>query len=116
MLPGTHRLGLLESVMDTSTGYKLWTIPKEKMIEVLRASPPVVPVTGKAGTAVLFHCNVLHASGHNLSAEDRWHIYISCNASANAPAFGPQSRPDWVTSRNTGPLPMEADSAIVKAA
>lgn len=116
MLPGTHKLGLQESVMDTSTGYKLWVIPKEKMIEVMRASPPAVPVTGKAGTAVLFHCNVLHASGHNLSAEDRWHIYISCNASANAPAFGPTSRPDWVTSRNTAPLPIEDDAAIVKAA
>ncbi|MSP04021.1 MAG: hypothetical protein EXR05_01970 [Acetobacteraceae bacterium] len=41
------------------------------MIDVMRVSPPPVPVTGKAGTAVLFHCNVLHASGHDLSADDR---------------------------------------------
>lgn len=116
MLPGSHRLGLLESVLDTSTGYKLWSIPKQTMIDVLRSSPPAVPVIGKAGTAVLFHCNVLHASGHNLTAEDRWHIYISCNAVANRPAFGPSSRPDWVVSRNTAPLPVEDDGAIVRAA
>src|SRR5258708_763937 len=67
-----------------------------------------------AGTCVLFHCNLLHASGHNLSAEDRWHIYISFNACANAPQFGPQSRPDWVVSRNTRPLPVEADDAILE--
>ena len=33
IIPGSHRLGLQESIMDTSTGYKLWVIPKEKMIE-----------------------------------------------------------------------------------
>ena len=116
IIPGSHRLGLLDSAQDTSTSYKLWSIPKQKMIEVMRAAPPPVAVSGKAGTAVLFHCNVLHASGHNLSAEDRWHIYISCNTVANAPAFGPTSRPDWVVSRNTAPLPIEDDQGVTKAA
>ncbi len=116
IIPGSHKLGLLESVLDTSTGYKLWSIPKAKMIEVLRNSPPPVAVTGKAGTAVLFHCNVLHASGHNLSGEDRWHIYVSCNAVANKPILGPNPRPDWVVSRNWHPLPIEDDAGFVKAA
>lgn len=71
---------------------------------------------GPAGTAVLFHCNTLHASGHNLTAEDRWHIYISFNSCANAPNFGPGSRPDWVVSRNTRPLPVEADGGVLQAA
>jgi len=86
------------------------------MIDAIRAAPPAVAVTGKAGTGMLFHCNLLHASGHNLSAEDRWHIYISCNASANATAFGPGSRPDWFVSRNTAPLPLEEDDATPRAA
>ncbi len=34
------------------------------MIEILKSSPEPVAVTGRAGTSVLFHCNVLHASGH----------------------------------------------------
>ena len=116
IIPGSHKRGLLDSVLDTSTGYKLWTIPKEKMIEVLKDSPAPVPVTGRAGTAVLFHCEVLHASGHNLSAEGRWHIYVSCNAVANKPALGPNARPDWVVSRNWHPLPIEDDQAVFKAA
>lgn len=116
IIPGSHRLGLLESVQDTSTAYKLWAIPKDRMIEALRASPTPVPVTGRAGTAVLFHCNVLHASGHNLSAEDRWHIYVSCNAVANKPVLGPNPRPDWVVSRNWHPLPIEDDSGVTRAA
>ena len=116
IIPGSHKLGLLESAIDTSTSYKLWSIPKQKMIDVLRASPAPVPVTGRAGTAVLFHCNVLHASGHNLSGEDRWHIYVSCNAVANKPVLGPNPRPDWVVSRNWNPLPLEDDLAITRAA
>jgi ectoine hydroxylase len=116
IIPGSHKLELLESVQDTSTAYKLWTIPKQKMIEVMRASPPPVAIAGGAGTGVLFHCNVLHASGHNLSAEDRWHVYISCNAVANKPVLGPNPRPDWVVSRNWYPLQIEDDLGVTRAA
>jgi len=116
LIPGSHKLGRIEPVYDESTAYKFWAMPKQRIIEILRGSPEPVAVTGKAGTCVLFHCNTLHASGHNLSADDRWHIYVSCNACANAPAFGPDSRPDWVTSRNTAPLPLEAEDGVLRAA
>lgn len=109
VVPGSHRGGRIEPYYDESTSYKFWAVPKKEIVEVLRRPPPPVAITGAAGTCVLFHCNLLHASGHNLSAEDRWHIYISFNACANAPQFGPQTRPDWVVSRNTKPLePAEA--------
>jgi ectoine hydroxylase-related dioxygenase (phytanoyl-CoA dioxygenase family) len=73
-------------------------------------------VTGRAGTCVLFHCNVLHASGHNLSADDRWHIYVSCNTVANKPQLGDNPRPAWVVSRNWKALPIEDDEGVLKAA
>jgi ectoine hydroxylase len=110
VVPGSHQRGRIEPYYDENTSYKFWAVRKRDMIEVLRSSPPPVPIVGPAGTCVFFHCNLLHASGHNLSAEDRWHIYISFNACANAPQITPQSRPDWVVSRNTRPLPIEADS------
>ena len=116
VIPGSHRRGRIEPYFDESTSYKFWAVPKREIIEVLKGSPAPVPITGPAGTAVLFHCNLLHASGHNLTAEDRWHIYISFNACANAPQFGAQTRPDWVVSRNTAPLPIEDDSGVLKAA
>ena len=43
-------------------------------------------------------------------------IYISFNACANAPRFGPATRPDWVVSRNTRALPVEDDDALLKEA
>jgi ectoine hydroxylase len=115
VVPGSHQRGRLEPYYDESTSYKFWAVPKRDMIAVLKSSPAPVPIVGPAGTCVLFHCNLLHASGHNLSAEDRWHIYISFNACANAPTFTEKSRPDWVVSRNTKPLPVEADDAIVNS-
>jgi len=116
VIPGSHKLGRIDPYYDESTSYKFWAVPKEQMISILRKSQTPVPIVGPAGTAVLFHCNLLHASGHNLTAEDRWHIYISFNARANAPQFGPNTRPDWVVSRNTKPLPIEADEGVLKAA
>jgi ectoine hydroxylase len=109
VVPGSHKRGRIEPYYDETTSYKFWAVPKAEIVCVLKASSPPVPITGPAGTCVLFHCNLLHASGHNLSAEDRWHIYISFNACANAPQLTPQSRADWVVSRNTKPLPIEAD-------
>ena len=116
VVPGSHKRGRIEPYYDENTSYKFWAVPKAQMIEMLKSSPTPVPIVGPAGTAALFHCNLLHASGHNLSAEDRWHIYISFNACANAPQFGPDSRADWVVSRNTKPLPLEDDEGVLKAA
>ena len=116
VIPGSHKRGRIEPYYDENTSYKFWAVPKQEIISVLKASPPPVPIVGPAGTAVVFHCNLLHASGHNLSAEDRWHIYISFNACANAPKFTAESRGDWVVSRNTAPLPIEDDGGILKAA
>ena len=116
VIPGSHKLGRIEPYFDESTSYKFWAVPKREIVEVMKTSKPPVPILGPAGSAVLFHCNVLHASGHNLTAEDRWHIYISFNACANAPQFGPQTRPDWVVSRNTAPLSVEDDAGVLKAA
>lgn len=114
--PGSYKFGLLESMLDTLTGYKLWSTPKQTMVDVFRSSPKPVAISGRAGTAVLFHCNVLHASGHNLSGEDRWHVYISCNTVANKPILGPTPRPSWVVSRNWVPQTIERDDAILRAA
>jgi ectoine hydroxylase len=116
IIPGSHKLGRLEPFYDESTAYKFWAIPRQRIIEVLKGSPEPMAITARAGTCVLFHCNVLHASCHNLSAEDRWHIYVSCNTVANKPQLDPDARPDWVVSRNWQPLRIEDDQGVLKAA
>ena len=86
---------------------------QEIIRDVLRTSPAPIPIVGEPGTAVLFHCQIVHASGHNLSANDRWHVYMAYNPSANRPNPVPANpRPDYVVSRNYTPLVQTEDDSL----
>lgn len=115
-LPGSHRYGRADPYFDTSTAYKLWAVPPEKMKEMMRASPPPVAVSGRAGMAAIFHCNLMHASGHNLSPIDRWQAYLCYNTVANRPIDVEDPRPDYVRSRNWTPLTLTSDRALRETA
>ena len=114
MLPGSHREGRKNPYFDESTVYKLWAVGPAAMRDMIARYPDPVPITGKAGTAVIFHCNLLHASGHNLSAEDRWQVYFCFNTVANRPADVEKPRPDYVRSRNWTPMTVEDDDGILR--
>jgi ectoine hydroxylase len=112
-IPGSHRLGLVEAVLDDqTTSYKFWVIPKERLIDIMGKSPAPVAITGTPGTVVFFHPNLLHGSGHNLSMHDRWQVYFVYNQVANRPQDVPAPRPDYVRSRNWAPLAVGADDII----
>lgn len=117
VIPGSHRGGLTrEGYYDQSTAYGLWAMPRERLAEVIAECGEPVPVAGPPGTAMLFHCNLLHCSGHNLSAEDRCHVFLCYNPTANRPKDVDDPRPDYVRSRNWAPLPLMPDDAILTAA
>src|SRR5690242_4840729 len=71
-LPGSHREGRTDPYFDASTAYKLWAVRPADIKRMMQACPPPVAVTGRAGMAAIFHCNLMHASGHNLADRDRW--------------------------------------------
>lgn len=116
-VPGSHQRGVLPAAKDeTTTSYPQWAIEKESMRQFLRDSPAAVPVTGGPGTAVLFHCNIVHGSGHNLTQNDRWHVYVAYNRSANRPSPAPPNpRPDYVVSQNYAPLQLDAADRLTGA-
>ena len=115
-LPGSHKLGNLESELDDqTTSYKLWVVPKEQLLDVMRRSPEPVAIIGKPGTVVFFHCNILHSSGHNLSRHDRWQVYVVYNQVANNPSAVPNPRPDYQRSTNFKPLVVGADEIFAAA-
>lgn len=115
-LPGSHRHGRADPYFDSSTAYKLWAVPPERIRAMMRECPPPVAVTGKAGLAAIFHCNLMHASGHNLSAEDRWQAYFCYNTVANRPREVENPRPDYVRSRNWTALAPVGEDAIRETA
>lgn len=113
IVPGSHKLGRLEPYPDEeTTSYKQWTIERERLITVLEEHASPVPITGPPGTAAVFHANVLHASGHNLSPHDRWQVYFVYNPVANRPRDVESPRPDYVRSVNFEPIRPMADDAI----
>lgn len=111
-IPGSHKRGSLEPRFDESTGYRFWVVPKETMLAIMKDSPEPVAITGKPGTVVFFDCNILHASGHNLSRHDRWAIYVVYNPVANACAEVPNPRPEYVRSTQTRPLVEGSDDIL----
>jgi ectoine hydroxylase len=115
-LPGSHKEARQNPYFDTSTAYKLWAVGPEDMRRLMTQYPQPVALTGSAGTAAIFHCNLLHASGHNLSPVDRWQAYLCYNTVTNRPHDVENPRPDYVRSRNWTPLQLLDDDAITASA
>jgi L-proline 4-hydroxylase len=113
-IPGSHRLGRFEAELDTeTTAYRLWTVKKLDVVAAMERFGDPVAITGKPGTVVLFHPNLVHGSGHNMSRYPRWHIYTVYNAVANRPPVRENARPEWVVARDTTPLRMGREDGIV---
>lgn len=114
-LPGSHRAGRVPPRWDKTTAYGFWALPPEA-VRAAHAEAAPVAVTGAPGDAALFHCNLFHASGHNLSAEDRRQVYFCFNTVANRPEDVEEPRPDYQRSRNWTPLAAVDDGAAPAAA
>ncbi len=111
-VPGSHTRGRVDPVWDESTPYKLWTVPHATVREVLNGATKPVAITGQPGDVVVFDCNIIHASGHNLSALDRWQAYFCFNRTENRPRDVPNARPDYVRSQNWAPMALVSDDSL----
>ena len=115
VLPGSHEVGRTNPRWDDSTAYNLWAATPGDMKEFMSQHAEPVAITGGPGTAAIFHCNLLHASGHNLSAEDRWQIFFCFNQCKNHPTDVENPRPEYVRSQNWEPLKVAAEDGILTA-
>src|SRR3989475_12287508 len=71
LIPGSHKLGVLDAAHDTSTtGYPLWTINHDSIAKLVARGGIVAP-KGRAGSMILFHGCLVHASSSNLSPWNR---------------------------------------------
>lgn len=116
LLPGSHKDGWVKPYLDTTTSYHLWAMPPARMREYLAKLPEPVPLVGPPGTAAMFLCNNMHASGHNLSHRNRWQAYFCYNRVSNRPKDVENPRPDYVRSQNWEPMTIEADDGILRSA
>ena len=111
-IPGSHKLGVLDAAHDTSTtSYPLWTINNESIRKLVERGGIVAP-KGPAGSMILFHSCLVHASTSNLSPWNRVSVYLSlCAVSNHIRRF---KRPDYIAHRDFTPIQCLPDDCLLK--
>jgi ectoine hydroxylase len=111
-IPKSHKLGALEASHDTeTTSYPLWTIDQQT-IGKLAANGGLVAPKGPAGSMILFHSCLVHASGSNLSPWHRRAVYLSlCAVSNHIRQF---KRPAYIAQRDFEAIECLPDDCLLK--
>ena len=110
-IPKSHRGGRLAAAHDkTTTSYPLWTMDNDTITKLVAEGGIVAP-KGPPGSVLLFHGNLVHASGSNLTPWSRWILYLSLNRCDNA--IRRFKRPTWIANRDFAPIEMLPDDCLV---
>jgi ectoine hydroxylase len=111
-IPGSHKLGVVNAGHDTSTtSYPLWTIDHDTIARLVERGGIVAP-KGLAGSMILFHGCLVHASTSNLSPWNRVSVYLSlCTISNHIRRF---KRPEYIAHRDFAPIQCLPDDCLLK--
>ena len=111
-IPGSQSLGIVRpdfaegeedaAILRVVEHGEPMSVPKQKMTEIVRRFGEPVAVTGKPGTVAFFHGNMVHGSGHNMSVDSRWILYIVYGAISNRPQAVRKPRPEFKAARLAG--------------
>jgi len=109
-IPRSQRRGVLEAGHDLeTTSYPLWTIDHATIRRLVEEGGLVAP-KGPAGSMLLFHCNLVHASPANISPWDRNIVYLSLNRCDNA--IRQFKRPEYIAHRDFTPIESLPDDCL----
>ena len=114
LIPGSHTDGVFEAGHDLeTTSYPLWTLDRQTVKRLADAGGIVAP-TGPAGSVLMFHCNLVHASPPNISPWDRTIVYLSlCEVNNHIRQF---KRAEWIAHRDFTPIEPLADDCLAELA
>ena len=116
-IPGSHRKGVLEAQHDTrTTSYPLWTVDDALIRQLVERAGGkhggIVSPKGPAGSMILFHSCLVHASGSNLSPWNRVAVYLSlCAVSNHIRRF---KRPEYIAHRDFTPIECLGDDCLLR--
>jgi len=113
-IPRSHRHGTLEAGHDReTTSYPLWTLDHATVTRLADAGGIVAP-TGKPGSVLMFHGNLVHASPPNITPYPRKIVYLTlCAVSNHITKF---TRPEWIAHRDFTPIEPVDDDALLRYA
>jgi ectoine hydroxylase len=120
LIPKSHKHGTLAAGHDKSTtSYPLWTLDQDTVTRLCsEAAPPggvgIVAPTGKPGSVLMFHGNLVHASPPNITPYPRKIVYLTlCAVSNHITKF---TRAEWIAHRDFAPIvPVEDDALVAYA-
>jgi ectoine hydroxylase len=126
-IPGSHKKGVVDAKHDvTTTSYPLWTVDNDLIRQLVERAGGhggfdaagrhvdggIVSPKGPAGSMILFHSCLVHASGSNLSPYDRVAVYMSlCAVSNHIRRF---KRPEYIAHRDFTPIECLPDDCLLK--
>ncbi|MDQ6639699.1 MAG: phytanoyl-CoA dioxygenase family protein [Pseudomonadota bacterium] len=126
-IPGSHKRGVVDAKHDlTTTSYPLWTIDNGLIAQLVERAGGrgsfdvagryvpggIVSPKGPAGSMILFHGCLVHASGSNLSPWDRVSVYLSlCAVSNHIRRF---KRPEYIAHRDFTPIETLPDDCLLE--
>ena len=126
-IPGSHKKGVVDAKHDlTTTSYPLWTVDNDLIAQLVERAGGkggfdaegrfvpggIVSPKGPAGSMILFHSCLVHASGSNLSPYNRVSVYLSlCAVSNHIRRF---KRPEFIAHRDFTPIECLPDDCLLK--
>ncbi len=116
-IPGSHRRGVIEAHHDLSTtSYPLWTVDNALIAQLVERAGGrdggIVAPKGPAGSMILFHGCLVHASCPNLSPWNRVAVYLSlCAVSNHIRRF---KRPEYIAHRDFTPIECLGDDCLLR--
>jgi ectoine hydroxylase len=114
LVPKSHKAGVLPAGHDKqTTSYPLWTLDQETVTRLVEDGGIVAP-TGKPGTVLMFHGNLVHGSSGNITPYPRKIVYLTLCAVSNH--IRKPTRPDWIAHRDFTPIEAVADDALLNYA
>jgi ectoine hydroxylase len=101
----------------TTTSYPLWTVSHELIAALVERGGGkhggIVSPKGPAGSMILFHSCLVHASNSNLSPWNRVSVYLSlCAVSNHIRRF---KRPEYIAHRDFTPIRCLPDDCLQQA-
>jgi ectoine hydroxylase len=116
-IPGSHKKGVVDARHDlTTTSYPLWTVDNDLIAQLVERAGGknggIVSPKGPAGSMILFHSCLVHASSSNLSPWNRVSVYLSlCAVSNHIRRF---KRPEFIAHRDFSPIASLPDDCLLK--
>ena len=117
LIPGSHKEGVIKAKHDlATTSYPLWTIDNDIIAQLINRAGGknggIISPKGSAGSMILFHSCLVHASNSNPTPFNRINVYLSlCATSNHVRRF---KRKEYIVHRDFTPIKCLPDDCLIK--